>query len=101
MYETYPKKSNSSVGEQKPKTWLSGSASPEYQQVGSKVSYKGSSHGPTSRNKSHEKTRAPFINGGGSAQVSLNPANKTHKNFPSESVSNKLVSHTSRPPQAR
>lgn len=102
MYETYPKSGKRMLGEQQSAKFAPAKASPEYQQVGSSTSYPSKGHkGPTSRQRSHEKGRQPWINGGGNKQVSASYANKTHGSFKSEQVANKLVSPTSRPPKAK
>ncbi len=106
MYDTkYSNKTAKKVGEQQAKTYVSGSRSvpTEYNQVGSSRTYgnRTSPMGPNKRHKNHLKPRGPFLNGGGNKQVSASYANRTHGNFGTEGVSNKLVEPHSRPPKAK
>lgn len=102
MYDTkYSGKTPKKVGEQHSKQFLSKSAQPEYQRVGSKDRYPDrKTDSATSTHKSSHKYRNPFLNGGGSKQVSATYPNRTHSNFGTEKGKNTLVSPTSRPPKA-
>jgi len=100
MYETYPKKGKSMLGEQTSAKFAPAKAAPEYQQVGSSDRYPAKGHkGPNTRRTSSERTRSPYLNGGGSKQVSATYPAKTHSQFGSEKVKNSLVSPTSRMPK--
>lgn len=101
MFEKYPSKGGTKIGEQKSATFLSKSASPEYQQVSNKGNYPAKGHaGPTSRYQSREQSRAPFNTGGGNKMVSVTYKAKSHSKFGTEQVGNKLVTPTSRKPKA-
>lgn len=103
MYDTkYFGKEPKKVGEQHSKKFAPGSASPEYQQVGSKTSYPDkSTDSARSTHKSTHKYRSPWLNGGGSKQVSASYSNKTHAGFKSEGAKNTLMSPMSGKPKAK
>lgn len=101
MFEKYPSKGGTKVGEQKSATFLSKSASPEYQQVSNKGNYPAKGHaGPTSRHQSREQSRKPFAGGGGGKMVSVTYKAKAHSKFSTEQTSNKLMVPTSNKPKA-
>lgn len=88
------------LGEQKTVKYAPDSASPEYQQVGSSTSYKGSMSLPDTRLQSVERTHAPFAKGGSGSQVSCYYPDKAHAKFGAEKSKNTLKSPTSDNPKA-
>jgi len=87
---TYPKKSHT-VGEQKTVKFAPEAAAPEFNRKGSGTSYKAKGHaGPNTRHTSRESSRAPFLNGGTSAAVTVTYPAKGHAKFGSEQTRNTL-----------
>lgn len=103
MYDTkYYNKEPKKVGEQHAKKFAPDGAAPEYQQVGSKDRYPDKGKDSASNtHKSKHQYRNPYLNGGGSKQVSASYANKTHAGFKSEGAKNTLKAPMSGQPKAK